>query len=114
LFATYGLLDVVGHDDIAPARKTDPGPAFPMDSLRGYLVGRKEDGPAEEVAERYRTTTTLNVRKGPAVSFDTVSGSPLAKGREVEIVADDGAWRHVVTPDAGVEGWVHGKFLVRA
>ncbi|HEX6766624.1 MAG TPA: SH3 domain-containing protein, partial [Polyangiaceae bacterium] len=59
------------------------------------------------------TTTTLNVRKGPAVSFDPVPGSPLAKGREVEIVASDGEWRHVVTPDAGVEGWAHGKFLLR-
>jgi N-acetylmuramoyl-L-alanine amidase len=30
----YNLDDVVGHDDIAPARKSDPGPAFPMLALR--------------------------------------------------------------------------------
>ena len=30
----YNIDDIVGHDDIAPARKNDPGPAFPMDSLR--------------------------------------------------------------------------------
>jgi len=34
LVAHYNLDDVVGHDDIAPDRKTDPGPAFPMQSLR--------------------------------------------------------------------------------
>lgn len=34
LVARYKLDDVVGHDDIAPARKNDPGPAFPMGQLR--------------------------------------------------------------------------------
>lgn len=30
----YNLDDICGHDDIAPTRKVDPGPAFPMDQLR--------------------------------------------------------------------------------
>lgn len=30
----YHLDDVVGHDDVAPRRKSDPGPAFPMQRLR--------------------------------------------------------------------------------
>lgn len=34
LCARYNLDDLVGHDDIAPARKNDPGPAFPMLALR--------------------------------------------------------------------------------
>ena len=34
LVARYKLDDVVGHDDIAPDRKVDPGPAFPMAALR--------------------------------------------------------------------------------
>jgi len=34
LVAHYHLDDVTGHDCIAPARKDDPGPAFPMASIR--------------------------------------------------------------------------------
>jgi N-acetylmuramoyl-L-alanine amidase len=31
------IVDVVGHDEIAPGRKFDPGPAFPMQWLREAL-----------------------------------------------------------------------------
>ncbi len=34
LVERYRLDDVTGHDCIAPERKTDPGPAFPMAALR--------------------------------------------------------------------------------
>ena len=33
----YKLDDVCGHEDIAPERKNDPGPAFPMQKLRESL-----------------------------------------------------------------------------
>jgi N-acetylmuramoyl-L-alanine amidase len=33
------IVDVVGHDDIAPGRKFDPGAAFPMDWLRAKIFG---------------------------------------------------------------------------
>lgn len=34
LVARYNLDDVIGHDDIAPDRKNDPGPSFDMGKLR--------------------------------------------------------------------------------
>lgn len=41
LCARYKLDGIVGHDDIAPKRKNDPGPAFPMMELQkvcGFTV----------------------------------------------------------------------------
>ena len=32
----YNLDAIVGHDDIAPNRKVDPGPAFPMEAMRQH------------------------------------------------------------------------------
>ncbi len=40
LVTRYNLDDLIGHEDIAPDRKSDPGPAFPMQALRnacGFL-----------------------------------------------------------------------------
>jgi N-acetylmuramoyl-L-alanine amidase len=45
----YGITDIVGHDEIAPGRKFDPGPAFPMDWLRRTIFPSlyKDTDPAE-------------------------------------------------------------------
>lgn len=40
LHAAYNFADILGHSDIAPGRKTDPGPAFPMGSFKSRILGR--------------------------------------------------------------------------
>lgn len=49
----YRFEAVLGHDDIAPGRKRDPGPAFPMEALRARLFGRDTDEgePAPQICE---------------------------------------------------------------
>ena len=42
LNALYPLADILGHDDIAPARKVDPGPLFPLESVRSKILGRSD------------------------------------------------------------------------
>lgn len=49
----YGLVDVVGHDEIATpvGRKSDPGPAFPISWLRSVVFpGRDTEPPDTEPA----------------------------------------------------------------
>ncbi len=109
----YGLIDVLGHDDIAPQRKKDPGPAFPMESVSSRLLGRAEDGFA-----LFKTTAALNIREGPGTQFAKLDGSPLSKGTKLESEGRDGVWHSVRVLGKGGEpkmtGWVHGNFIARA
>ena len=115
LVGHYGLGEVVGHDDIAPGRKTDPGPAFPMQTFRARVIGRADDA-AGVVGLLAQTTSALNIRLGPGTNWEKLAVSPLPAGTKVEILAEEGSWRQVFVLDfvggeMDIEGWVHGRYL---
>ncbi len=105
----YGLEDVLGHEDIARGRKQDPGPAFPLASIRSRALGRDHDE-----AQRYVVTaTSLNIRKGPDGTFETVAPA-LKKGTVVTMLEQGSRWSRVeVDGPTDVEGWVNNAFIAK-
>lgn len=111
LFGRYNLIDVVGHDDIAPRRKWDPGPAFPMHSFRSKVVGRISSTP--QILE---TARSLHLRSGPGYQHPKLLPTPLPKEIQLEVLDKDGIWYMVdvveeFEGDMDIQGWVHSRHL---
>lgn len=107
LVKTYDLKDILGHEDIAPGRKNDPGPAFPLANIRAKVFGR-----SEEEDEFYEVNVdSLNIRKGPGVEFD-LAAPPLPRGTKVALLETRDRWSRVdVQGPNDVEGWVYNKHI---
>ena len=110
----YGLgpKEVLGHDDISPGRKQDPGPAWDMERFRSAAFVRNDDGDSFQLTYRVESNSGLNMRTGPGVENEKIKNLP--DGTVVVKVETQGAWWLVSeivggTPDD--TGWVHSNWL---
>lgn len=111
LIDTYSIRHILGHEEISPGRKIDPGPAFPLDKLRERLLrSDRSDTDSEDpstIAKGIVNTGALNIRSGPSVQ-NPVIAPPLNRNTDVNILSEENGWYQV---DVTLRGWVSKNFV---
>ena len=93
LFETYHCINAVGHDDISPARKPDPGPAFPWPIFKNNVFGLTND-----VGKIFTVNTeSTNLRASFSTSAPSIKKLPV--GYEVGLIETNGQWSKVYLVD---------------
>jgi N-acetylmuramoyl-L-alanine amidase len=112
LLVSLGVNEAVGHDDIAPVRKSDPGPAFDMTLFRSRVFGgRRDNGDNVKIV---LPAAGLYLRAGPDGAAAKLREAPYAKGTLVRPLRIDGDWLEVSVLANGAPvatGWMRSIYL---
>lgn len=104
------ISQILGHEEISVGRKKDPGPAFPLDTIRARIFQDRDS--IESVYGNmpgFVEADSLNIREAANAKSKKVH-SPLLKGTEVLILQKKRGWYRVKTK-VEIEGWVSAKYV---
>jgi N-acetylmuramoyl-L-alanine amidase len=92
LFTKYQLINALGHDDISPIRKPDPGPLFPWKHYKTEVLGKDND--IGKIFKVYSESDGIaQFRNTP--NTDSSHKEKLLNGFEVGLIETYGAWSKV-------------------
>jgi N-acetylmuramoyl-L-alanine amidase len=116
LVSGLGLIDIVPHWYVAPGRKADTNPLFPLEAIKARALGR--DDPAQAEADRGAVSNiglfvridapndTVNLRRWPSFNPNVIAAIP--DGAVVPVLAGKDGWFKVLY--GGQEGWVVERY----
>lgn len=119
LIVEYKLTFILGHDDISPGRKLDPGPAFPWSKLRKAVFGNDDKTGNIFIVKSHFESFVL-LRKEPSESSTVIM--ELHNGYEVGLIKGSVEWVKIYLVNdindvlSGghsfkIEGWIHESML---
>ena len=102
---------ILGHEEISPGRKQDPGPAFPLEKFRAKILQHDRASDADEIVPAFDqgrvVVDKLNIREGAGIDHDKIA-KPLPLNQKVKILGERNGWYHVKVE---VEGWVSKAYV---